>query len=42
MKCCRNGKCMYNPRWETGVNFCVAPVCPFAKKKEKGEREGKK
>lgn len=40
--CCRNGKCIYNPKWMTGVNFCVLPSCPFAGGKQRRKEEKKR
>ena len=42
MSCCRNGKCVYNPKWMTGVNFCVLPLCPFAGKGKRQKEEEKR
>lgn len=42
VSCCRNGKCIYNPKWMTGVNFCVLPSCPFAGGKQRRKEEKKR
>ena len=41
MFCRKNGNCMYNPKWFTGINFCVRPCCPYASA-GKQKKEGKK